>query len=179
MPDRIRIKPNQSHGVPWSPFGRGLFQTWVDSGRRPLWWPGILFATCLTVFPMVVSAVPESESPADLTAAPIEVLSESGRYVIEYNTAPNPIPRNEMFEMRVTVREPLKNGPAAHVSLEVDAGMPGHGHGMNTLPVVKGSPTDGFQVQGMCLHMAGDWELIFTIRRGVMSDRGVAQVHVE
>jgi len=164
-----RIEPKQCSGLARSTLGRSLFRMRADSGRRAPWRPGVLFATCLTVLPSVVTAVP----------GPMEVLTESGRYVIQYSTDPSPVPRNEMFEMQVSVREPLKKGPAEHISLEVDAGMPGHGHGMNTSPVVKGSPADGFRVHGMCLHMAGDWELTFTVRRGVMSDRGVVQVNVK
>ncbi len=69
------------------------------------------------------------------------VISESGNYVIEYQTDPSPIPTNRMFEMTVSVRQRLKKSPARNVTLEVDAGMSEHNHGMNTAPVVERLPS--------------------------------------
>lgn len=195
MPGRNSLKINQGYGGPWfslerlvaiapetvrpSAVGRSRLFTHTDSVPCVPRWLRVPFSTCLAVLPLVVTAAPGLNRGVDLKTGPLEVLSERGRYVIEYTTDPNPIRRNEMFEMQVMVREPLKKAPAKHVTLEVDAGMPGHGHGMNTLPVVKGSSTAGFRVYGMLFHMAGDWEITFTVRRGVMSDRGIAQVNVK
>lgn len=106
------------------------------------------------------------------------VVSDSGNYIVEYRTHPNPIPVNEMFEMRITVREQLKQSPARNVSLEVDAGMSVHNHGMNTKPVVERLPSGQFSVRGMLFHMTGRWELIFLIKRGIISDKAEQVVYI-
>ena len=44
--------------------------------------------------------------------------------------------------------------------------MPKHRHGMNYRPVVKPLETGRFRVEGMMLHMAGRWELVFEVDTG-------------
>ena len=99
------------------------------------------------------------------------VVSQSGNYIVEYDTVPSPIPTNRMFEMTVSVRERLKKSLARNVTLEVDAGMPAHNHGMNTMPVVERLPSRQFRVRGMLFHMRGEWKLVFSIKRGIMVDK--------
>ena len=107
------------------------------------------------------------------------VVSNSGRYVVEYLTHPDPIPTNEMFEMTVSVREPLKKTSAKNVTLEVRAGMSVHNHGMNTMPVVERLQDRRFRVRGMLFHMSGPWELVFLIKRGIMADKAEHVVYVQ
>ncbi len=99
------------------------------------------------------------------------LITESGYYVVEYRTDPSPIPANKLFEMTVSVRQRLKKSPAQNVTVEVDAGMSEHNHGMNTVPVVERLPNHQFRVRGMLFHMPGKWELTFTVKRGVVTDK--------
>ncbi len=107
------------------------------------------------------------------------VVSDSGKYIVEYVTQPSPIPPNEMFEMTVNVRERLKKTSANNVSLEIRAGMSIHNHGMNTSPVVERMKDRRFRVRGMLFHMTGPWELVFVIKRGIIVDKAEQLVHVQ
>ena len=104
------------------------------------------------------------------------VTSKRGGYLVSYVTSPAPIPLNEMFEMHVEIRERHKRSPAKRVSLEVDAGMRAHNHGMNTLPVVERQEDGTFWVRGMLFHMPGEWNMTFSIKRGLMNDKADVDV---
>ena len=43
--------------------------------------------------------------------------------------------------------------------LSIDASMPAHQHGMNTLPVATAQGDGSFLVEGMHFHMTGYWEI--------------------
>lgn len=67
------------------------------------------------------------------------------------------IPMAQPFAMQVTFCE-----PAGAKSLEVDALMPAHQHGMNYVPVVQDTGGGAFEVTGMLFHMPGVWEMRFS-----------------
>jgi hypothetical protein len=60
--------------------------------------------------------------------------------------------------------------------LEVDAAMPDHRHGLNARPQVSGNARDGFQVEGLLLHMPGYWEIYFDLTEGPVTERAQAAV---
>lgn len=108
------------------------------------------------------------------TPSPLErgtLVSNRGGYSIDYAAEPSPIPLNEMFGLHVTVRERYKRTPSTRVSLEVDAGMLAHNHGMNVLPKVERLPDGTFRVHGMLFHMSGEWNLVFMVKHGLMRDK--------
>jgi hypothetical protein len=107
------------------------------------------------------------------------LVSKRGTYVVEYVADPAPIPLNEMFGLKVEVRERHKRKPASRVSLEVDAGMLAHNHGMNVMPKVDRLPDGTFRVKGLLFHMSGEWHLTFAIKRGLMRDKAETDVVVE
>jgi hypothetical protein len=54
--------------------------------------------------------------------------------------------------------------PVKSASIEVDGGMPEHGHGLPTRPRVTAELTEGtYQVDGVRFNMGGWWELKFHI----------------
>ena len=111
------------------------------------------------------------------TAAPTrrQVESNAGSYVVSYEAKPSPIPMNEKFDLRFTVAP--KAGSADDLSVQVDARMPAHGHGMNRVPRVARQPDGSYTAEGMLFHMPGHWELYFDITRGGKAER--AQVDVD
>ena len=124
------------------------------------------------LFRLVASVGCLAAAAVALAQAPnASLVSRSGNYIVEYHTSPSPIPTNRMFEMTVSVRERLKKSLARNVTLEVDAGMPDHNHGMNTMPVVERLPSRKFRVRGMLFHMRGEWKLVFSVKRGIMVDK--------
>lgn len=105
------------------------------------------------------------------------VLSNEGTYRILYSPGPDEIPLNELFSMRVQVLDAARAEPDADASLDVDAAMPAHRHGMYTRARVRGGEGGVFVVEGMLLHMPGAWEIYFDVTRDGITER--AQVAVE
>lgn len=50
-------------------------------------------------------------------------------------------------------------------TIEVDAIMPAHQHGMNYRPTVTDQGNGSFRVEGMVFHMPGIWELRVSVQR--------------
>jgi len=145
------------------------------------------FASCITAIALWlnVADAPEllamQKTPNPLKTATYEnsVVSNRGYYVVKYTTEPAPIPLNEIFEMRVEIRERHKQSLAKRVSLEVDAGMIAHNHGMSTLPKVEPEEDGSFRVRGMLFHMPGEWNMTFVIKRGFLKDKAKTDVVLE
>ncbi|MHC4991263.1 MAG: hypothetical protein ACYTGC_09810 [Planctomycetota bacterium] len=123
-------------------------------------------------------AAPAAEAPAATLPATSDepavqvITSNGGRYRVQFSPRPEDIPSNELFSMAVHVLEadgtPL---PPGAVQLEVDARMPAHRHGMNTMPEVRRADDGSFVVDGMMLHMSGDWVLYFDITQDGTTER--------
>lgn len=65
-------------------------------------------------------------------------------------------PLNKHFGFKVDVGD----RPLA----DVDADMPGHGHGIRTDPSFERLEDGRWQIEGMLLHMPGSWEFYFDVR---------------
>lgn len=91
-----------------------------------------------------------------------EALSEGGKYHVHWESDPAVIPHNELFNMEVIVHDADHKPLEGELSIEVDATMPAHGHGMEVTPTVSGGPTT-FAVEGMKLHMMGEWEFVVNV----------------
>ena len=50
--------------------------------------------------------------------------------------------------------------------LSIDASMPEHQHGMNTVPVAAPNGDGTFFVEGMLFHMTGYWEISAEVTHG-------------
>jgi len=94
---------------------------------------------------------------------------ESARYVLAYRSAPARIAVGEHFALELAVCG--KDGAPAPESLQVDAHMPAHRHGMNYAPVVRRTAANRWRAAGLLLHMPGRWELRFDVRAGGAADR--------
>jgi len=113
---------------------------------------------------------------ADLHGGP----SNAGTYRVRWRPEPSPIPLNEGFSLEVWVADAEDPELALEaVELEVDAGMPDHGHGMIRTPRVTRLEAGHFEVEGMLFHMPGYWELYFDVRRGALSERAQFAVELE
>lgn len=64
-----------------------------------------------------------------------------------------PIRTGEHFSLTV------RACPASLVLAKVDAVMPAHRHGMNYRPTIVALGDGRWRVDGLMLHMGGDWEL--------------------
>jgi len=104
-----------------------------------------------------------------------QVDSNGGGYTVTFESTPAPIPMNEPFDLRFTVAPKL--GSSQGLTVQVDARMPAHGHGMNRVPKLTAQPDGSYQAEGMLFHMPGHWELYFDIAQGGKTER--AQVDVD
>jgi DNA-binding beta-propeller fold protein YncE len=120
---------------------------------------------------------PDAPTPARL---PKTLCSNGATYGIEILGAPDPIPLGDLFEIDLQVREGCRSGPPAETAgLEVEAIMPGHGHGMNTHPRVAPLGSGRFLATGLRFHMPGRWEIHFDVVRGGVLERVQAEVMLE
>lgn len=98
------------------------------------------------------------------------VTSPSG-YEVTYTPQPDPIPLNDHFSIEVTVVAPDRSVDLKDLSINVDAGMPSHGHGINTAPNVQASGDGRFKIDGLLFHMPGEWELYVDVILGPVRER--------
>jgi len=93
--------------------------------------------------------------------------SGTGRYKISYTPIPDPIPRNEIFDLDLKI-EPVLEGapPPEDLTVRVRAEMPVHSHGMNTEPVVISRGGGEYRVEGMLFHMVGHWQIYVELTEG-------------
>ena len=103
------------------------------------------------------------------TSGKRQVDSNGGSYSVTVESTPSPIPMNAVFDLRVAVA--AKSGSADGASVQVDARMPAHGHGMNRVPKITRQVDGSIKAEGMLFHMPGHWELYVDIAQGGKTER--------
>ncbi len=86
----------------------------------------------------------------------VTVACATPRAELDILFPPGGPPLNQHFTFEVTVDGADLVG--------VDAGMPAHNHGINTVPEILPLGDGHWQVSGMLLHMPGAWEMYFDLR---------------
>lgn len=109
---------------------------------------------------------------------PSEITSDGGTFALGLATAPAPIRLNEPFALRVVVRAALPAVPGP-LSVDVDATMPAHRHGMNTRPHRERLDGASFAFYGLLFHMSGEWEIVLEVAQGGVRERAVARLVIE
>jgi hypothetical protein len=97
---------------------------------------------------------------------------QSGKVLVLYRTNPAPLAVGRHFAVEFAVC------PAPE-SVRVDAWMPEHRHGMNYRPTITGSGEGPYRAEGLMLHMAGKWELVFEVRAKESVERVVQTIRLE
>jgi hypothetical protein len=72
---------------------------------------------------------------------------------------PKVISLNKLFCLRVTVKGANEVWLKGLKVSKFDAVMPAHRHGMITRPKIKAEKTGQYLIEGVKLHMSGDWSL--------------------
>jgi hypothetical protein len=121
----------------------------------------------LLALPALAAAAPACELPGG-SAQTIQ----SAHYLVLYRTQPAPLKVGRHFAVEFAVC------PAPE-SVRVDAGMPEHRHGMNYRPSVTATGEGRYRAEGLMLHMAGKWELVFEMRARDSVERAVQVVRLE
>jgi hypothetical protein len=119
------------------------------------------------------------EEPSDPWTDAHVGTSAAGTYELRWRATTGEIPLNEGFGLEVWVFEPGGAQPLEDVRLRVDAAMPGHGHGMNRVPVVTRGEGGRFFVEGLLFHMTGQWALYLDVGRGAVTERAEFEIELE
>lgn len=99
------------------------------------------------------------------------IVSNGGGWIVVFTPDPDPMPLNAPFSLTVQISRQGDDAGDEGLSLQVDARMPEHRHGMVVRPAVEPLGSGAFRVTGMLLHMPGYWELTFDIVSGTRVER--------
>ena len=97
---------------------------------------------------------------------------ESKGHLVLYRTRPAPPKVGEHFVLEFAVCPT----PA---SVRVDAWMPEHRHGMNYRPTIASLGEGRYRAEGLMLHMAGKWELVFEVHGKSGNERIAQSIAIE
>ncbi len=97
---------------------------------------------------------PPRDLDVSLTRGTVE-----GKYVVTLVPPPAPAAVNAMHSWQVKLAG-QGGAPVTHARITVDGGMPQHGHGLPTQPLVRRELSDGiYLLEGMKFSMTGWWEI--------------------
>lgn len=112
--------------------------------------------------------------------APRGALTSGGSFYVTYLPDPDPIPLNEMFEIRFEVTRADDRGQrVAGAVVTADAVMPLHKHGMNLQPRVESRGDGTATGRGFLLHMEGQWELRVGVAVAGQMERATFEILLE
>jgi hypothetical protein len=146
--------------------------------EAPVQSPAAPAAVALVAPPPAAAPPPEAAAPG--VAGQHSGETYGGLFRVAWTSTPDPIPFNASFALDVTVtsvRHP--DQPLPHATLEANALMPEHGHGMNTKPRVTPLGDGRFRVDGMLFHMPGLWNLVFVVKDGRAYGQAILPVTIE
>jgi hypothetical protein len=112
---------------------------------------------------------------------PRRTMTSNGEFFVTYGPEPAPIPLNEIFKIEVSVYDTDEmETPVEGASIEVEARMPKHGHGMNTDPVIEKESNGVYIADGLKFHMPGTpeakWVITVTVETSDTSDEARFEV---
>jgi len=129
----------------------------------------VLAHSFLLFFAAAISACSTMPSGLDLS---LTQSSMDRKYVVELQP-PSPTPAiNQMHSWQVRLASP--NGqPITRAHIEVDGGMPQHGHGLPTHPQVTREVADGvYLLEGMGIETGVKLEALFDVSRWLAEQMG-------
>ena len=118
----------------------------------------------------------DSPPPPGPSGWPATQATDKGSFEATIKPTVEEITRNDHFSLDVTVTAKKGEGD---IKVVVDADMPAHQHGMNTKPETSAKGDGKYRVDGMALHMAGDWVITVDVTRGSATERATFPVSVE
>jgi len=127
----------------------------------------VLVLAVLNLAAVAASAVGRPHDGADLST---RRLSREGRYEVAYTPEVDPIPKRTLHAWTFEVR--TRDGrPVDGATLKVGGGMPDHGHGLPTAPVVREALGGGrYVVDGLKFSMGGYWVVDLAIDSSAGAD---------
>ena len=116
------------------------------------------------VLPLLAVACGSKDTgePEEPPGGPESGWTQGGTFEVVYETEPSPIPLSEDFVLRTRVSD-TRGIWVEDATLTVDAEMPTHEHGMNTIPITTYVGDGWYETSGMLFHMPGPWEITFDV----------------
>lgn len=135
------------------------------------------FASSL-LFLLAISTSACSTPPPQLDLS-LTQTSAAKKFVVVMQP-PSPTPAiNQMHSWQVKLASP-SGQPITHARIEVDGGMPQHGHGLPTHPQVTKELADGtYLIEGMKFSMTGWWEIKLIIQTSDGTDKVTFNIVVD
>jgi len=127
---------------------------------RQQWIAALLVATALAAIGVIVAATGWAPRSASGGAGPALVSrSEFRGFEVQLIPEASPVPVNVMQAWVIRVRN-AEGKPVTGATVEFDAQMPAHGHGLPTAPQVTGEVAPGdYRLEGLRFSMPGHWVL--------------------
>jgi len=108
--------------------------------------------------------------PKGLDLAPTRPSADS-KYLVTLQPPAKPAAINQLHAWQVKLTSP-SGVPVANARIQVDGGMPQHGHGLPTRPqVTRELPGGRYLIEGMKFSMTGWWEIKLAIDGPAGADR--------
>lgn len=96
--------------------------------------------------------------------------TDRNTYQIELHSLADPIEINKIHAWEIKVRNPTGEA-VTNARIDVDGGMPQHGHGFPTQPKVTRELGDGrYLLEGMKFSMPGWWEIKLNVTSSLGTD---------
>ena len=128
-----------------------------------------LFATTLSALALA-SLAGCMTPPADLDLS-LQHPTQDNKFVVALQPPATPPAINQIHSWQVKLSTP-DGVPVTHARINVDGGMPQHGHGLPTRPQVTRELADGtYLLEGMKFSMTGWWEIKLAIQTANAADR--------
>ena len=106
------------------------------------------------------------------------MITQSGLYHVVLEPAEDPIPLNKYHSWTLSITNP--NGdPIKNATVHIAGGMPDHGHGLPSQPVVSSIQMGReYKVEGVLFNMPGRWQLQVLVNSGLGQDSAVLDLEL-
>lgn len=116
--------------------------------------------------PAIAQDAPAGKTPAESTW-PALTNSEGGHFRVELQPVEKRIPLRTFHKWLLRL-ETDDGKPVAGAHVQVDGGMPSHGHGLPSRPKVKPLGDGRYLIEGVQFNMGGEWEMNLGIKASVV-----------
>ena len=115
-------------------------------------------------------AFAKAQLPADLNRS-LDRATDKGAFQVRIASAASPTPLHRIHQWSVQLTD-RAGQPVQGATVKVGGGMPQHGHGLPTAPVVRPAGAPGaYVLNGMKFSMDGWWELKLDIEAEGVRDQ--------
>lgn len=126
----------------------------------------LLLHTILVALVTTTSAFAETVGAFPVGKAGITMRVETASPKQTPNKSAPALQSRQMTSLRVSFVDAAGKALADIQDVQFDATMPAHNHGMNVTPKIATEQPGIFRIDGIKLHMPGEWKLTFKMKHG-------------